>query len=275
MHSSSLFPEEERIILKSPQEIEKMRRSNRIVAEILEEIRKAARPGVTTKELDQIAEDLLADYQVLSAFQGYNGYPAVLCTSVNEEIIHGIPSSRVLRDGDILSLDFGVIAEGFYGDAAVTLPIGEISEKASKLLRVGEEALYLAIEQARPEKRLFDISAAIQHHVESNGFSVVRDFVGHGIGKLLHERPQVPNFGVAGRGVRLQAGMTLAIEPMINMGNPEVEILKDGWTAVTKDRSLSAHFEHSIAITANGPAILSQIEGNEQSLRRGRSSRGE
>ena len=275
MQSSSLFPEEERIILKSPQEIEKMRRSNRIVAEILEELKKAARPGVTTKELDQLAEGLLTDYRVLSAFKGYNGYPAVLCTSVNEEIIHGIPSSRVLREGDILSLDFGVIADGFYGDAAVTLAIGEIPEKASKLLRIGEEALYLAIEQARPEKRLFDISAAIQHHVESNGFSVVRDFVGHGIGKLLHEKPQVPNFGAAGRGVRLQAGMTLAIEPIINMGNHEVEILRDGWTAVTKDRSLSAHFEHSIAITENGPTILSQIEGKERSPRRASSSRGE
>lgn len=275
MHSSSLFPEEERIILKSPQEIEKMRRSNRIVAEILEEVKKAARPGVTTKALDQLAEDLLANYQVLSAFKGYNGYPAVLCTSLNEEIIHGIPSNRVLRDGDILSLDFGVIADGFYGDAAVTLAIGEVSEETSKLLRVGEEALYLAIEQARPEKRLFDISAAIQRHVESNGFSVVRDFVGHGIGKLLHERPQVPNYGVAGRGVRLQAGMTLAIEPMINMGNYEVEILRDGWTAVTKDRSLSAHFEHSVAITANGPSILSQIEGQERSVPSDDSSRGE
>ncbi len=275
MHSSSLFPEEERIILKSPQEIEKMRRSNRIVAEILEEVKKAARPGVTTKALDQLAEDLLANYQVLSAFKGYNGYPAVLCTSLNEEIIHGIPSNRVLRDGDILSLDFGVIADGFYGDAAVTLAIGEVPEETSKLLRVGEEALYLAIEQARPEKRLFDISAAIQRHVESNGFSVVRDFVGHGIGKLLHERPQVPNYGVAGRGVRLQAGMTLAIEPMINMGNYEVEILRDGWTAVTKDRSLSAHFEHSVAITANGPSILSQIEGQERSVPSDDSSRGE
>jgi methionyl aminopeptidase len=271
MHSSSLFPEEERIILKSPKEIEKMRRSNRIVAEILEEIKKAARPGVTTKELDQLAEDLLAGYHVLSAFKGYNGYPAVLCTSVNEEIIHGIPSKRVLREGDILSLDFGVIADGFYGDAAVTLAIGEVPEKTRKLLRVGEEALYLAIEQARPDKRLFDISAAIQHHVEANGFSVVRDFVGHGIGKLLHEKPQVPNFGLAGRGVRLQAGMTLAIEPMINMGNYEVEILRDGWTAVTKDRSLSAHFEHSVAITENGPTILSQIEGKGRSLRSGSS----
>jgi methionyl aminopeptidase len=268
MHGPSLFPGEERILLKSPQEIEKMRRSNQIVAEILEEVKKAARPGVATKELDQLAEGLLARYQVLPAFKGYNGYPAVLCTSVNEEIIHGIPSKRVLREGDILSLDFGVIADGYYGDAALTLAIGEISEEAKKLLRVAEEALYLAIEQAQPEKRLFDISAAIQQHAESQGFSVVRDFVGHGIGKLLHERPQVPNFGVAGRGMRLQVGMTLAIEPMINAGGGEVEILSDGWTAVTKDRSLSAHFEHSVAITEKGPCILSQI-GTSKPLPRG------
>jgi methionyl aminopeptidase len=274
MHGPSLFPGEERILLKSPQEIEKMRRSNQVVAEILEEVKKAARPGVSTKELDQLAEGLLARYEVLPAFKGYNGYPAVLCTSVNEEIIHGIPSKRVLREGDILSLDFGVIADGYYGDAALTLAIGEISEKAKKLLRVTEEALYLAIEQAQPEKRLFDISAAIQQHAESQGFSVVRDFVGHGIGKLLHERPQVPNFGVAGRGMRLQVGMTLAIEPMINAGGGEVEILNDGWTAVTADRSLSAHFEHSVAITEQGPCILSQIGTSKPLPRREAAIRG-
>jgi methionyl aminopeptidase len=274
MHGPSLFPGEDRILLKSPQEIEKMRRSNQIVAEILEEVKKAARPGVATKELDQLAEGLLARYQVLPAFKGYNGYPAVLCTSVNEEIIHGIPSKRVLREGDILGLDFGVIADGYYGDAALTLAIGEISEEAKKLLRVAEEALYLAIEQAQPEKRLFDISAAIQQHAESQGFSVVRDFVGHGIGKLLHERPQVPNFGVAGRGMRLQVGMTLAIEPMINAGGGEVEILSDGWTAVTKDRSLSAHFEHSVAITEQGPCILSQIGTSKPLPRREAAIRG-
>lgn len=253
------LPEDERIILKSPQEIEKMRRSNQIVAEILAEMKTSARPGVTTRELDELAEALLAKLKAHSAFKGYNGYPAALCTSVNEEVVHGIPSNRVLKEGDILSLDFGAIYDGFYGDAAITLPIGSISTEAEQLLRVTEEALYLAIDQARPENRLMDISAAIQRHVESHGFSVVRDFVGHGIGKHLHEKPQVPNFGIPGRGVRLKPGMTLAIEPMINAGGCEVMIREDGWTAVTKDRSLSAHFEHSVAVTENGPAILSKL----------------
>jgi methionyl aminopeptidase len=253
------LPEDERIILKSPQEIEKMRRSNQIVAEILAEMKTSARPGVTTRELDELAEALLAKLKAHSAFKGYNGYPATLCTSVNEEVVHGIPSNRVLKEGDILSLDFGAIYDGFYGDAAITLPIGSISTEAEQLLRVTEEALYLAIDKARPENRLMDISAAIQRHVESHGFSVVRDFVGHGIGKHLHEKPQVPNFGIPGRGVRLKPGMTLAIEPMINAGGCEVMIREDGWTAVTKDRSLSAHFEHSVAVTENGPAILSKL----------------
>jgi methionyl aminopeptidase len=253
------LPEDERIILKSPQEIEKMRRSNQIVAEILAEMKTSARPGVTTRELDELAEALLAKLKAHSAFKGYNGYPAALCTSVNEEVVHGIPSNRVLKEGDILSLDFGAIYDGFYGDAAITLPIGSISTEAEQLLRVTEEALYLAIDKARPENRLMDISAAIQRHVESHGFSVVRDFVGHGIGKHLHEKPQVPNFGIPGRGVRLKPGMTLAIEPMINAGGCEVMIREDGWTAVTKDGSLSAHFEHSVAVTENGPAILSKL----------------
>ncbi len=259
MRGLNPFPDEERIILKSPQEIEKMRCSNLIVAEILEEIKSITQPGVTTRELNERAEDLLAQKKARSAFKGYHGYPAALCTSVNEEVVHGIPSSRVLKEGDILSLDFGVIYEDYYGDAAVTLPIGEISEEARRLLRITEESLYLAIEKARPENRLQDISATIQKNVESSGFSVVRDFVGHGIGKHLHEKPQVPNFGVPGRGVRLKPGMTLAIEPMINAGGYEVEILQDGWTAVTKDKSLSAHFEHSVAITENGPMILSKV----------------
>jgi methionyl aminopeptidase len=253
------LPEEERIILKSPQEIEKMRRSNRIVAEILAEIKKAARPGVMTRELDEMAEALLADRKAQSAFKGYNGYPASLCTSVNEVVVHGIPSDQVLKEGDILSLDFGTIYDGFYGDAAITLPIGRISAEAARLLRVTEEALYLGIDQARPGNRLMDISAAVQRHVESHGFSVVREFVGHGIGKHLHEKPQIPNFGNPGYGLRLKPGMTLAIEPMINLGGFEVRIREDKWTAVTKDRSLSAHFEHSIAVTDNGPEILSKL----------------
>jgi len=259
MRGLTPIPEYERIILKSPQEIETMRRSNRIVAEILEEIKSVAKPGVTTRELNERAEELLAQRKARSAFKGYNGYPAALCTSVNEEVVHGIPSDRVLREGDILSLDFGAIYEDYYGDAAITLAIGRISAEAERLMRVTEEALYLAIDQARPENRLQDISAAIQGHVESHGFSVVRDFVGHGIGQHLHEKPQVPNFGEAGRGVRLKPGMTLAIEPMINAGGHEVMVLQDGWTAVTRDRSLSAHFEHSVAVTENGPYILSKL----------------
>jgi len=259
MNGLTPIPEYERIILKSPQEIERMRRSNRIVAEILEEIKFVAKPGVTTRELDERAEELLAQRKARSAFKGYNGYPAVLCTSVNEEVVHGIPSERVLREGDILSLDFGAIYEDYYGDAAITLAIGRISADAEQLMRVAEESLYLAIDRARPGNRLLDISAAVQGHVESHGFSVVRDFVGHGIGQHLHEKPQIPNFGEAGRGVRLKPGMTLAIEPMINAGGHEVMVLKDGWTAVTKDRSLSAHFEHCVAVTENGPYILSKL----------------
>lgn len=259
MRGLTPIPEYARIILKSPQEIETMRRSNRIVAEILEEIKSVAKPGVTTRELNERAEELLAQRKARSAFKGYNGYPAALCTSVNEEVVHGIPSDRVLREGDILSLDFGAIYEDYYGDAAITLAMGRISAEAERLMRVTEEALYLAIDRARPENRLQDISAAIQGHVESHGFSVVRDFVGHGIGQHLHEKPQVPNFGEAGRGVRLKPGMTLAIEPMINAGGHEVMVLQDGWTAVTKDRSLSAHFEHSVAVTENGPYILSKL----------------
>ena len=250
---------EDRIILKSRQEIEKMRRSNLIVAEILAALKSAVRPGITTRELDEKATALLAKTKARPAFKGYNGYPAALCTSVNEEVVHGIPSGRILKEGDIVSLDFGVICEDYYGDAAITLPVGRVSPEAEKLLQVAREALDRAIEQARAGNRLQDISAAIQNQVETHGFSIVRDFVGHGIGQHLHEKPQIPNFGIPGRGIRLQAGMTLAIEPMINAGGYEVEILEDGWTAVTRDRSLSAHFEHSVAVTENGPYILSQF----------------
>ena len=253
------LPLEERIILKSPQEIEKMRTSNRIVAEILQEVVAAVRPGIKTRELDALAQGFLRKHKARSAFKGYNGYPAVLCTSVNEEVVHGIPSDRVLKEGDILSLDFGAVWNDFYGDAAITVPVGKISEEAGCLLRVTEEALERAIQMARPGNHVGDISAAIQGHVESRGFSAVRDFVGHGIGRFMHERPQIPNFGFPGRGVRLKPGMTLAIEPMINAGGYGVEVLEDGWTAVTRDRSLSAHFEHSVAVTENGPYILSQL----------------
>jgi methionyl aminopeptidase len=253
------LPLEERIILKSPQEIERMRSSNRIVAEILQRVVAAVRPGARTRDLNALAEDLLRKYKARSAFKGYNGYPAVLCTSVNEEVVHGIPSDRVLKEGDIISLDFGAVWDEYYGDAAITVPVGSISAEARRLLRVTEEALGKAIEQARPGNHVGDISAAIQGHVESRGFSAVRDFVGHGIGRFMHERPQIPNFGSPGRGVRLKPGMTLAIEPMINAGGYGVEVLEDGWTAVTRDRSLSAHFEHSVAVTENGPYILSQL----------------
>jgi methionyl aminopeptidase len=253
------LPLEERIILKSPQEIEKMRSSNRIVAEILQRVVAAVRPGARTRDLNALAEELLRKYKARSAFKGYNGYPAVLCTSVNEEVVHGIPSDRVLKEGDIVSLDFGAVWEDYYGDAAITVPVGSISAEARRLLRVTEAALGKAIEQARPGNHLGDISAAIQGYVESQGFSAVRDFVGHGIGRFMHERPQIPNFGFPGRGVRLKSGMTLAIEPMINAGGCGVEVLEDGWTAVTRDRSLSAHFEHSVAVTENGPYILSQL----------------
>jgi methionyl aminopeptidase len=253
------LPLEDRIILKSPQEIERMRASNRVVAEILQRVGAAVRPGVKTRELNALAEDLLRKYKARSAFKGYNGYPAVLCTSVNEEVVHGIPSDRVLKEGDIVSLDFGAVLDDYYGDAAITVPVGAISEEARRLLRVTEEALGKAIEQARPGNHVGDISAAIQEHVESRGFSAVRDFVGHGIGRFMHEKPQIPNFGSPGRGVRLKPGMTLAIEPMINAGGYGVEVLEDGWTAVTRDRSLSAHFEHSVAVTENGPDILSQL----------------
>ena len=253
------LPLEERIILKSPQEIEKMRSSNRIVAEILQRVVAAVRPGARTRDLNALAEELLRKYKARSAFKGYNGYPAVLCTSVNEEVVHGIPSDRVLKGGDIVSLDFGAVWEDYYGDAAITVPVGEISAEARRLLRVTEEALGKAIEKARPGNHVGDISAAIQGYVESRGFSAVRDFVGHGIGRFMHERPQIPNFGFPGRGIRLKPGMTLAIEPMINAGGYGVEVLEDGWTAVTRDRSLSAHFEHSVAVTEDGPYILSQL----------------
>jgi methionyl aminopeptidase len=248
------------IFLKSPWEIEKMRRSNAIVAEILARLREAIKPGITTLELNRLAEDLCRRKGAKPAFKGYRGYPFSLCVSVNEEVVHGFPSKkRVLKEGDIVSLDFGVLYDGYYGDAAITVPVGEISERAKRLLRVTEEALYKGIEQAVIGKRLGDISSAIQRYVEAHGYSVVRQFVGHGIGRALHEDPQVPNFGKPGRGIKLKEGMVLAIEPMVNEGTYEVEILADGWTAVTKDRKLSAHFEHTVAITQNGPEILSRV----------------
>jgi len=247
------------IVLKAPWEIEKMRRSNKIVAEVLAALKEAVKPGVTTMELNELAERLCIKKGARPAFKGYRNFPYSLCVSVNEEIVHGLPSKRRLQEGDIVSLDFGVYYDGYYGDAAITVPVGRVSERAKRLLEVTEKALYKGIEQARVGKRLFDISAAIQSYVEAHGYSVVRQFVGHGIGRSLHEDPQVPNFGEPGKGVKLKVGMVLAIEPMVNEGTYEVEILEDGWTAVTKDRKLSAHFEHTVAITENGPEILSRI----------------
>ncbi len=248
------------IILKTREEIERLRKSNLIVAEILEVLKKEVAPGVCTMDLERITEEELKKRGAAAAFKGYRGYPFCLCTSVNEEVVHGMPSpEKVLKDGDILSIDFGVLCDGYYGDAAVTLPVGRISGEARRLLNTAERSLDRAIDMARPGKRLLDISAAVQSCVEAEGFSVVRDFVGHGIGRSLHEPPQVPNFGVPGMGVRLKEGMVLAIEPMINAGSCDVVILDDGWTAVTADGSLSAHFEHSVAITEDGPYVLSRL----------------
>lgn len=247
------------IILKSRPEIEKMRKSNAIVAAILEELRKKIRPGVKTIELDRLSEDLALKKGARPAFKGYRGYPYSLCTSVNSEVVHGMPSERELKEGDIVSLDFGILNDGYYGDAAVTVPVGEITPGARKLLKITEEALYRGIAEVKAGNRIGDISSAIQNHVEAAGYSVVRDLVGHGIGKSLHEDPQVPNYGSGGRGIELKPGMVFAIEPMVNEGTYRVEILRDGWTVVTADGKLSAHFEHSVAITENGPVILSRI----------------
>jgi methionyl aminopeptidase len=247
------------VILKSRQEIEKMRKSNSIVAAILEELGKKIRPGIKTIELDRLSEELALKKGARPAFKGYRGYPYSLCTSVNSEVVHGMPSERELKEGDIISLDFGILNDGYYGDAAVTVPVGDITPAAKRLLKITEEALYRGITEVKAGNRIGDISAAIQGHVEAAGYSVVRDLVGHGIGKSLHEDPQVPNYGSGGRGIELKPGMVFAIEPMVNEGAYRVEILRDGWTVVTADGKLSAHFEHSVAITENGPVILSRI----------------
>ena len=247
------------IILKTPEEIYSLTQACRIVAETFDYLEKKIAPGITTGDLDRLAEDYIRQHDATPAFKGYRGYPASVCASVNNEVIHGIPSERTLKEGDILSLDLGVYKEGFYGDAAYTYPVGNISEHAEILLRTTEESLYAGIEKALSDRRLTDISHAIQQHVESKGFSVVRAFVGHGIGRDLHEDPQVPNFGRPGHGPKLRAGMTLAIEPMVNAGGHEVLMLDDGWTAVTMDGSLSAHFEHTVLITGAEPEILTKI----------------
>ena len=229
------------------------------MAEVLEGIRKLISSGVKTRELDKFAESFIRLKGAKPAFKGYRGYPSTICASVNEQVVHGIPSSVKLKEGDIISIDIGVYYNGFYGDAALTLPVGEISSKAKKLLAVTEESLQVGIENAVTGNRLSDISFAIQNNVEPEGLSVVRNFVGHGIGRKLHEEPQIPNFGKPGQGPELMPGMTLAIEPMVNEGGWEISILNDGWTAVTKDQSLSAHFEHTVAITKNGHDVLTKL----------------
>jgi len=237
-----------------------MRRSGRIVREVLDHVRSLVKPGATTMELERAAEKKMKDLGAKPAFKGYYDYPCVLCTSVNEEIVHGIPSDkRVLNKGDIVSVDCGVVLDGYYGDAAITVPVGdEIKPELQKLLEVTEKSLYRAIEATRIGNAVGDVGAAVQEYVEANGFSVVREFVGHGIGTRLHEEPQVPNFGVRGHGARLREGMVLAIEPMVNYGKPETRVLSDKWTAVTADGSYSAHFEHCVAVTRDGPVILTQ-----------------
>ncbi len=246
------------IVCKSPAEIERMRAANALVANVLAELEAMVAPGVTTAELDRAAERLVRAGGAEPAFKGYRGYPGTLCASVNEQVVHGIPSARALVEGDIISLDMGVKLNGFYGDSAVTVAVGRVSADAEKLLRVTRESLEQGIAQVRLGGRISDIGHAIQQHVEAHGLSVVREFVGHGIGAALHEEPQIANYGEPGRGPRLAEGMTLAIEPMVNIGRPAVKVLADGWTAVTKDGSLSAHFEHTVAVTKAGPLVLTR-----------------
>ena len=247
------------IQLKSAVEIAKLREANLIVADVLDALEAAARPGMSTWDLNEIAATRLRQLKAESAFLGYHGYPAVLCTSVNEVVVHGIPRRDVvLKDGDILSIDFGAFKDGWCGDSARTIPIGKVTPEATALMNTTREALDRAIAECVPGKRLGDIGWAVQSHAEGRGYTVVRQFVGHGIGRAMHEEPHVPNYGDAGKGRRLTVGLVVAIEPMVNAGGPEVLVKEDGWTAVTKDGSLSAHFEHSVAITDDGPLVLSR-----------------
>ncbi len=247
------------VILKSLQEIEKIRAACLVVADVLDGIRELVRPGVNTQMLDEFAERSIVKAKALPAFKGYRGYPKTLCTSVNNQVVHGIPSKEViLKPGDIISIDVGAIVDGFYGDAAITLPVGEVSREAERLIKVTEESLSRGIAQATAGNRLYDISYAVQSYVESHGYSVVREFVGHGIGRSLHEEPQIPNFGERGQGLRIKPGMVFAIEPMVNIGGSATMVKDDSWTAVTVDGSLSAHFEHTIAVLPEGPWVLSK-----------------
>jgi methionyl aminopeptidase len=247
------------VVLKSSQEIEKMRRAGEVTRDVLELVRGLVKPGVTTFDLEKAAVARLAELGIKAAFKGYHGFPCALCTSVNSEVVHGIPSEkRVLKEGDIVSVDFGVVVDGYYGDSAITVPVGNIAPDTARLLEVTKKSLHAGIAAVRPGATLGDVGAAVQGVVEGEGFSVVRDFVGHGIGVHMHEDPQVPNFGEAGRGMKLKTGMVIAIEPMVNAGGPDVRVLDDGWTAVAKDGSMSAHFEHTVAVTATGARILTE-----------------
>ena len=248
------------IVCRSAAEIDRLARVNELVARVLAELKTMVAAGVTTADLDAVAERRLVEAGAEPAFKGYHGYPATICASVNEQVVHGIPSKRPLVEGDIVSIDMGAKLEGFYGDSAVTVPVGAVSDDATRLLSVTEASLYKGLEAVKAGARVSDIGAAVQAHVEAHGFSVVREFVGHGIGTKLHEEPQIPNYGPAGRGPRLSEGMVLAIEPMVNLGRAAVKVLGDGWTAVTKDGSLSAHFEHTVVVTGNGCRILTNRE---------------
>jgi methionyl aminopeptidase len=255
------------IVCRSQSEIEKLRRVNQLVARILAELRQVVVPGITTTDIDELAERRVREAGAEPAFKGYHGYPATVCASVNEQVVHGIPSTRPLVDGDIVSIDMGAKLDGFFGDCAVTVAVGTVTPQATELLRITEEALFRGIDCVRPGARVSDIGAAVQQHVEAQGFSVVREFVGHGIGTSLHEEPQVANYGPAGHGPRLSEGMVLAIEPMVNAGKPAVKVLSDGWTAVTRDKSLSAHFEHTVVVTREGREILTLLATDEARAR--------
>ena len=248
------------IVCRSQAEIAKLRRVNQLVGRILAELRQMVRPGVTTAQIDALAEQRVREAGAEPAFKGYHGYPATVCASVNEQVVHGIPSARALNEGDVVSIDMGARLDGFFGDSAVTVPVGRVSDGAAALLRVTEQALFHGIEAVKPGARVSDIGASVQQHVEAHGFSVVREFVGHGIGTELHEEPQIANYGPGGRGPRLSEGMVLAIEPMVNAGKPDVKVLADGWTAVTRDGSLSAHFEHTVVVTGDGCEILTLLD---------------
>jgi methionyl aminopeptidase len=248
------------IVCRSAAEIDRLARVNALVARVLGELAAAVAPGVTTKTLDELAESRIVEAGATPAFKGYHGYPATICASVNEQVVHGIPSARALQEGDIIAIDLGARLDGYFGDSAVTVPVGRVTPEATKLLSVTRASLDRGLAVIRPGARVFDIGAAVQQHVEAHGFSVVREFVGHGIGTALHEEPQIPNYGTAGRGARLAEGMVLAVEPMVNAGKPAVKVLADGWTAVTKDGSLSAHFEHTVVVTAAGCRVLTVAE---------------